>query len=269
MVSSKFIEDLIREAGNLTLKYFRKPLHSEEKQGHKGIVSEADIATEKLIVSRIKSSFPDHHILAEEGSPELLNGSRSGMTWIIDPIDGTTNFVQGNVYYCVSIGLYEVIEGRSRPVLGSIFQPSLDNLYLAESGGGAFLNGKPIAVSHPKDPKKATFGTGFAYNTDENLKKVIGSIAAVRSLDPCTTIRINGAAALDMARTAEGILDAFWEFNLSPWDMAAGNLIVQEAGGVVTNFRGEEFDPLRDRNVICGSRETHRLLAELIRPIFT
>lgn len=263
----KFQEELARDAGRITLRYFRKPLRTEEKAEYKGIVSEADIQTEKFIVKSIKSKFPEHRILAEESAPNLAE--KDGYLWIIDPIDGTTNFVQGNVYYCISIALYFVEKGRAEPIIGCVHQPASGDLYIAENKGGAYLNGKSIQISQIRDAAKGSYGTGFAYNSDQNLQRILKSIGHVRSIHPTTTVRVNGAAALDMCRTAEGILDGFWEFNLSPWDMAAGSMIIREAGGVVTNFSGAEFDPLRDKNVICGSPITHRLLAEVIGPIFT
>ncbi len=269
MNTLKFVEDLARAAGDLTLRYFRGPLNTREKGGNMGIVSEADIETEKLIVQKIKEQFPNHQILAEESSPEFVKKLEDTEIWMIDPIDGTTNFVQGNVYYNVSIALYKIREGKAHPVVGCVHQPYSKDLYLAEAGKGAFLNGKKIQVSQISDAKKGCYGTGFSYNNPEILSKIMESIFKVRSVDPNATVRVNGAAALDIARTAEGILDGFWEYNLSPWDMAAGNIIMREAGGVVTNFQGADFDPLRDRNIVCGSPTTHRLLAEILRPIFT
>jgi myo-inositol-1(or 4)-monophosphatase len=264
-----FVENLAREAGRITLRYFRRPVESKIKEGNKGLVSVADLETEKFIINQIKTKFPSHEILAEESSPELLKTMEDADLWMIDPIDGTTNFLQGNVYYCVSIALYKVDSGNSHPVIAAVHQPFTGDMYLAEKRKGAFLNDKTISLNNSAVPKRGCYGTGFAYNSEVNLHKILDAIAATRRLDPSSTIRVNGAAALDICRTAEGILDGFWEFDLSPWDMAAGSLIMKEAGGVVTNFKGEDFDPVRDRNIICGTKTTHRVLLDLIQPIFT
>jgi myo-inositol-1(or 4)-monophosphatase len=272
MSSTKYLDftkSLAKDAGHLTLRYFRKPLRSEQKAGFKGIVTEADLETEKFIISKIKAQFPEHLILAEESAPEIKKIEGDKFVWMIDPIDGTTNFAQGNVYYNVSIALYKISGQKSEGIVGCVYQPFTDELYYAEKGKGAFLNGTPIHVSNRSEPSKGSFATGFSYNSEENFQKVLKAILAIRNQDPNATIRVNGAAALDMCRTAQGIVDGFWEFNLAPWDMAAGNIIVQEAGGVVSNFTGNGFDPLHDPNVICGSKETHRLLAEIVRPIFS
>lgn len=264
----EFTKSLAKEAGHLTLRYFRKPLRSEQKSGFQGIVTEADLATEKFIISKIASQFPEHLILAEESAPEIKKIEDEKFVWMVDPIDGTTNFANGNIYYNVSIALYRVSNKISHPIVGCVYQPFTDELYFAEKDRGAFLNGARLQVKQRKEANEGCFATGFSYNSEEKFKKVLDAILGIRNQHANATIRVNGAAALDMCRTAEGILDGFWEFNLSPWDMAAGSIIVQEAGGVVSNFTGEGFDPLHDRNVICGSQGTHRLLAEIIRPIF-
>ncbi len=264
-----FVESLAREAGRISLRYFRKPLRSKLKPGNQGMVSEADFESERFIIDKIHNTYPEHHVLAEESAPDFLKQFADGWLWVIDPIDGTTNFVQGNVYYCISIALYEVKNSKAQPIIGCVHQPASGDLYLAVTGRGARLNGEVLKMKDSLVPQQGSFGTGFSYNSNENLNKVFLAIRKVKEIDPAATVRVNGAAALDISRTAQGVLSGFWEFNLSPWDMAAGNLIIREAGGKVSNFKGEDFDLFRDRDIICGPPLAHKLLVDNITSVFT
>lgn len=251
----EFLEQMIKQAGAVTLEYFQKSFATTEKPNNQGIVTEADFNSENLIKKQIHRNFPDHDILAEESG--LIKHSASHQSsklpmWIIDPLDGTTNFSKGNPYYCISIAFGYCINGRFNPELTSIYQPTAQALYLAEKGKGAFLNKNPISISNLKDFHLASITTGFSSNKGDSLLPLIKTISAIQNKS--LGIRINGAAALDLAHTAKGIFQGFYETPLSPWDTAAGALLIQESGGKVTNFDGKEFCPINDRGIIASNK---------------
>lgn len=255
--------EIAQAAGRLTLEYFRKNLRISEKGNNQGIVTDADVASENLIKQLISEHFPHHAILAEESGLQGDAGVPEAQPlWIIDPIDGTTNFSKGNPYYCVSIAFAERTPKGCEVLAGAIFQPATGDLYTADKGKGSFCNGEPMRVSSLGTLAGASLATGFSSNKGTELRKVIEAIEAFQN--DCLGLRVNGAAALDMAWTARGILQGFYEKSLSPWDMAAGALLVAEAGGVVVNFDGQPFDTLRDRDVLCGN-ET--LVPQMLRVI--
>ena len=206
-------------------------LDIRQKTGHRNIVTDYDQRAEAVIVDAIRSDCPDDAILAEEGS---LGGQDVSRRWLIDPIDGTTNFSHAFPYVAVSVAfeLCGVI------VLGAIYDPTRDELFLGERGRGAELNGRPIAVSAVDALERSLVSTGFPYERDllpVALAQLGRMTYAVQSL------RRVGAAALELAYVACGRLDAFWEVRLEPWDCAAGSLLVEEAGGRVTGIGGEPF----------------------------
>ncbi len=198
---------------------------------HKGVtnlVTEVDIAAEKLIVSRIQKAFPDHAILAEEN---YSHTKRSGCTWIIDPLDGTTNYAHGYPVFAVSIGLE--IEGELE--WGIVYNPNLEEVFTARRGGGALCNGAPLRVSRTADLGLSLLATGFPYDirtSRANLDHFANFMLRAQA------VRRGGSAALDFCYVAAGRFDGFWELALHPWDCAAGFLMVREAGGVVTDFKG-------------------------------
>jgi myo-inositol-1(or 4)-monophosphatase len=209
-------------------------------KGDKDLVTEVDRESERLIVGHLLELFPDHSVIAEEG--QYPQGD-TPYRWIIDPLDGTTNYAHGFPWFCVSIGL----ESAGELLAGVIFNPMHDELFTATKGGGAFLNGHRLHVS-PRHPLQNTLlGTGFPYDCASdplnNFDNFIAFQKAARG------IRRAGAAALDLAYVAAGRLDGFWELKLKPWDVAAGVLLVREAGGTVTTFDGTEYDVFNHRIV--------------------
>ncbi|MCA1850022.1 MAG: inositol monophosphatase, partial [Acidobacteria bacterium] len=199
------------------------------------LVTEADLAAERLIVERIRSYYPRHAILAEESGASPHDLSASEYRWIIDPLDGTTNYAHGYPCFCVSIALAR----RDELLIGVIYDPMRDELFAAERGAGATMNERSIRVSEIDDLNRAMLCTGFPYDVRErgdfarNFARFIMSAQAVRR---------DGSAALDLAYVACGRFDGFWEEGLQPWDVAAGVLLVEEAGGRVSRYDGTRFD---------------------------
>jgi len=194
-------------------------------------VSEVDHAAEDAIISVLREAYPDHGILAEESG---ASKSASEYVWMIDPLDGTTNFLHGFPQYCVSIGLLH----KGVPQQAVVFDPNRNELFTATRGVGAYLNDRRIRVSKTDHLEDALIGTGFPYR---EVGQIDGYLQMFKTMtQSCSGIRRPGAAALDLAWVAAGRLDGFWEIGLSPWDMAAGALLVREAGGLVGDLAGEE-----------------------------
>jgi len=238
MLSQNNLRDYLRfarqtavGAGNLLLKKANKHNRVSFK-GRINLVTEADLASERYIIKAIEKKFPNHSILAEE---ESAKNKASEFKWIIDPLDGTTNFAHGFPFYCVSIAL----EYRGEIILGVVYDPQREELFHATIGGGSFLNGKKIHVTEETKLSRALLATGFPYDigssNEDNLKNFARFAKVARG------IRRPGSAALDLCYLACGRIDGFWELKLSPWDTAAGKLIVEEAGGRVTDFNGEKY----------------------------
>jgi len=236
-----------------------------ERSGHVGPihykgqidpVTEVDTLCEQEITRRIKASFPDHDILAEESGDLVRSGSKS--KWIIDPLDGTVNYTHGYPCYCVSIAL----EHEGDVVLGVVYNPVLDELFAAEKGKGATLNGKPITVSPIADLQKSLLVTGFAYDVghspDNNLNH-FGNF-----VKECQAVRRPGSAAMDLVYTAMGRFEGFWELKLHAWDMAAGQLIVKEAGGMVSRFDGSPLDIYGDE-ILASNGRVHQTMIEVLK----
>jgi myo-inositol-1(or 4)-monophosphatase len=225
-------EGVIREAGKLAAGHFaRRASLTIDRKGAQDMVSEADRACEELIVARLAKAFPQDGFLGEEGG--LRNPDAEAM-WVIDPIDGTHNFLTGIPFWCVSIGL--VLKGTA--VLGLIYDPSADELFSAASGGGAHLNGAPIKASAETDIARARVGVGFSF------RRTVGEhVRVVESLlsGGCEYLRL-GSGALGLAYTAAGRFDGYWERHINAWDVAAGLALVREAGGWTNDFfSGEGF----------------------------
>jgi len=197
----------------------------------KDYVSEVDDAAEDAILSVLREAYPDHGVLAEESG---ASDRKSDYTWVVDPLDGTTNFLHGNPQYCVSIGL--LVKGV--PSQAVVFDPNRNELFTASKGVGAYLNDRRIRVSRTDKLEQALVGTGFPFREVGNLDEYMRMLRNI--MLNTSGVRRPGAAALDLAWVACGRIDAFWEIGLSPWDMAAGALLVREAGGLIGDLDGED-----------------------------
>ena len=245
-----------REAGNILLEKFGK-ITTVTKKGDINLVTEADLASEKLIIERIKTYHPRHSILAEESGEAVVIGGEGNWKWIIDPLDGTTNYAHGYPCFCVTLAL----EHDGEIVVGVTFDPTRNELFAAEKGSGASLNGKPISVSAETKLSESLIVTGFPYNFKEvpqferSLKEFLLKSRGVRR---------DGSAAIDMAYVACGRFDGFWEEGLHPWDVAAGKLLIEEAGGSVTYYDGSPFSVYAPP--ICASNGgIHPEMLEVLR----
>ncbi len=244
-----------KEAGRFLKINLGKVKNIQTKKEEINLVTEIDKETEKKIVEFIKSKFPHHSILAEESGEAKLD---SGYKWIIDPLDGTTNYTHSFPVFCVSIAL----EHKGEVILGVIYDPNFDELFWAEKGKGAFLNGKKISVSKTDKLIKSMLATGFPYNVRENPDNCIEHF--VNFLMEAQAIRRLGSAALDLAYVACGRLDGFWEVNLNPWDVAAGKIIIEEAGGKVTDFYGNKFS-IYTKGIVASNGLIHEQMLEVIK----
>ncbi|MCZ6602721.1 MAG: inositol monophosphatase family protein [Planctomycetota bacterium] len=244
-----FAMEIAREAGEILLARLGSvPI---EYKGMRELVTEADRESERHLVRRIRERFPAHAIYAEEGA--RLPGSEG--RWIIDPLDGTTNFVHQHPMFAVSIG----VELKGELAVGVVWAPKMQEMFAAESGSGAWLNGQPMATSSTKTLAHSLLATGFAYDRDETSENNLGNFS--RLLLASRGVRRGGSAALDLAYTAAGRFDGFWELWLQPYDVAAGVVLVREAGGRVTDFRGGD-DYLFGQNIIASNGIIHSLVAD-------
>ena len=214
-----------------------------EHKAQNDYVSEVDRAAEQAVIQVLKEAYPQHNILAEESG---LQDNNSEYLWIIDPLDGTTNFLHGFPQYCVSIALS--VKGVVQH--GVIFDPVRNDLFTTSKGAGAFLNDRRIRVSKTVNIKDALLGTGFPYKDFSHFDRCIAAFKEMTHKS--SGVRRAGAAALDLAYVACGRFDGFWEQGLSPWDVAAGGLLVQEAGGLISDFKGES-DWLNSGTLVCGT----------------
>ncbi|MBN1664614.1 MAG: inositol monophosphatase [Deltaproteobacteria bacterium] len=243
----EFAVAMAREAGTLLKNKFND-IHTIEYKGEIDIVTEADKASEALLIGNIQKRFPSHAILSEEaGRVE----NPSPYRWIIDPLDGTTNYSHRYPVYCVSIAL----ELDGQIILGVIYNPMLDELFVAEIGKGAFLNDQKISVSKTTDLSKCLLATGFPYDVRHNKNNNLNYFAAM--ILKAQAVRRPGSAALDLADVAAGRFDGFWELKLNPWDTAAGWLLVTEAGGTVTNLFGAPYS-LDTPHILASNGLIHR-----------
>ncbi|MBM4160759.1 MAG: inositol monophosphatase [Ignavibacteria bacterium] len=244
------------EAGEFLKKSVGKIQHIEQKYGQeRNLVTEIDRESEQIIIRRIKKRYPDHDFLAEEsGSHE----KKSDYRWVIDPLDGTLNFMHGMPIFCVSIGL----EVKGEPVLGVVYDPNLNELFTAEQGKGAFLNKKPIRVSSTSTLIESMLVTGFPYTIRENPDNAVQHF--VNFLMEAQAVRRLGSAALDICYVAAGRFDGFWEVSLSPWDVTAGFVIVREAGGTYTDFHGHP-STISTKRVLVSNGLIHEAMVEVLR----
>jgi myo-inositol-1(or 4)-monophosphatase len=248
---------IIKEAGKILIEgyYEEKNVNFKAK---KDLVTKYDVGIEEFLKEKFSEEFKDFNIIAEESNNEniIFNDSI-----IIDPIDGTTNFVNQVPHTCISVGVYK----NKQPYIAVVYNPILDELYTAQRGEGSFLNDKKIAVSNEDDFQKSLISTGFPYTSgtnEDDLEDVLRKIKSV--LPKCQDIRRLGSAALDLCYVARGVYEGYYEMNLKPWDVSAGVLILTEAGGKVTNIKGEEYQMFKDKYIVASNTKIHmKLLSNL------
>jgi myo-inositol-1(or 4)-monophosphatase len=244
------------EAGAVLLEHLHRPLAIEEKGRRADLVTVADRASERVIVERLRKDFPHASILGEEGGTYGAlrhNEHEESERWIIDPLDGTTNYAHGYPLFCISIAY----ERHAEVLAGIIYAPLMNELFTAQRGAGAQRNGEPIHVSRIPLLADAMVVTGFKpYDYETNAPYF------AKASQLAQAVRRDGTAALDLAYTAMGRFDAFWEFDLAPWDMAAGMLLVREAGGTVTATDGLPFD-LAGRSILASNGRIHEEMVGL------
>ncbi len=249
------MQAMAREAGALLMRYFHEHVQIEYK-GDVDLVTVADRESEKLILERIRKQFPTHDVIGEEGA-RIETGS--DYKWYVDPLDGTTNFAHGYPVFCVSLG----VESRGQRVAAVVYDPTRDEMFAAEKGSGARLNDKTINVSTTSNLAQSLISTGFpSKKRHKNPNIHFYHQLTLRSHG----VRRAGSAALDLCNVASGRFDGFWEFNLNPWDTAAGVLLVEEAGGKVTDFSGGEFD-IASHETLAANNLIHSSLLQEFQEI--
>ena len=239
--------------GSIIRELYDRP-HTIEMKGAINLVTEADVASESAIISSLEEDAPGIAVLAEESAGDNPKAPE-GSAWIIDPLDGTTNFAHGFPIFAVSIALLK--DGVTE--VGAVYCPLQDELFAACRGHGAWLNGRKIKVTETKFMVEALVATGFPYDIRKHLNTILAQMNAI--LPKVRDIRRAGAAAVDLAYVACGRLDGFWEMDLQPWDTAAGWLLVEEAGGVVTDFAGRAYSPFYPE-ILAANPQIHALLKE-------
>lgn len=254
------INDLInisKEAGQLIRERFGKNLEIEFKTNELNLVTEADKASEKLITDFIKKKYPSHGILAEEGSEF---NTYAEYLWVIDPLDGTTNFAHGLPIFSVSIGLQK----NGKTIAGVVYDINQNIIYVAEIGAGARANERKIEVSSNSNLAHSMLVTGFPYDVKDNPDKSFERF--IKMIKSSRAVRRLGSAAIDFCYVAKGVFDGFWEVHLHPWDICAGKLIVEEAGGFVTDFDGNKID-IYSKRILCSNGKIHNAMIEKFKEI--
>ena len=245
-----------RQGGAILLDYAKKGFEIHRKGQSINLVTEADLHSEKAVIHTIHQAFPDHQILSEEQG--LQDIPTHPIKWIVDPLDGTTNFTHGFPMYNVSIG----VEYQGTCLIGVVYDPTRDELFVGQQGKGATLNGTPIHVSLTPKLNEALLTTGFAYDVhtakDNNLKEFCAFTVRARGM------RRTGTAAIDLCYIAAGRLDGFWELQLNPWDTAAGKVIVEEAGGKITNYAGEPYS-IYGHTLIASNGLIHQEMIDVLK----
>lgn len=244
------VEPIVRKAGEILLSYFQKQLVWKDKGSH-GFVTEADLAVEDFLIKSLELLIPGVDFFAEE-SGERNNGS--DYCWVIDPLDGTTNFAYGLPYFCISVALTY----KQKPVFGMIYQPLLDELFYAERAKGAFLNGQRIKIAESRPMEKTLLMVGFPYSKGEEFVHVLQYLEKISK--QTYAFRHLGAIALDLAYTACGRSDGIFFEGLGWWDVAAGTILIQEAGGMATTYSGGPITPEYESYVAANQRLHTQLL---------
>lgn len=243
-----------RSAGSLLLDYATKGFRVEHKNPI-NLVTDADYAAEHCIIDHIRAQFPTHSILSEERGRD--SEDRSRCRWVIDPLDGTTNFAHGFPAYAVSIG----VEVDGTPMVGVVYDPTRDELFTAHLGGGAQLNGRSIRVSSTNQLDRSLLVTGFAYDIRESPNNNLNHFS--RFALKAQGLRRTGSAALDLSYVAAGRFDGFWEVKLSPWDMAGGVVILRESGGLVTDFKGRPHS-IYQPELVASNGQIHTAMLRVL-----
>lgn len=248
------IVDLARRVGAFQKENLCKSgLLIDTKSNATDLVTEIDKASDAMISDYLRSHFPDHNLFTEESG---VSGAQSDYQWVVDPLDGTTNFAQGLPIFCISIAL----KYKGETVLGVVYQPVMDDLFTAVRGQGSFRNGQKMSVSAKTDLSAAVLSTGFPY---DQATHPVNNYDYFLAMSPRTrAIRRFGAAAYDLALVADGRLDGHWELNLNPWDISAGVLMIEEAGGKVVSFRDD-----RHESIIAGNDTLCKLILEVLREV--
>lgn len=246
-----------RLGGDVLLRFLHHALEIQEK-GKNDLVTNADIESERVITEYIAQQFPEHQFLAEEGHAEVDQQSRAEHLWIIDPLDGTTNFAHGIPHFAVSIAYYR----DGQPECGVVFNPVRDEMFIAAKGAGAYFQNQQISVGKQTALSDVLIGVGFYYDRGEMMKATLATIEALFE-SQIRGIRRFGTAALDLCQVALGNYGAFFEYQLSPWDFAAGRLIVEEAGGKVTTASGTEL-PIQKSTLLASNDHLHNDLLDTI-----
>lgn len=247
-----FVIQLAKKAGNYLKENIESDLHVHYK-GRINPVTRIDKISQEIIFDEIENNFPSHAVIAEEG---LNKKTGSEFTWIIDPLDGTVNYIHRIPIFCVSIAIFQ----KNEPYIGVCYNPMRDELFYSEKNKGAYYNGKKILVSSTSKLIDALVVTGFPYTQNKMGDSLV---LFSRILENVQGVRRLGSAALDLCYVAAGYFDGFWEMGLQPWDVAAGIVIVNEAGGIVTGFNDEPFD-LYKGNILAGNVKIHKELKKLI-----
>jgi myo-inositol-1(or 4)-monophosphatase len=246
-----------KQAGRIHLKYFQTDIEIETKSSPFDLLTVADIESEKAIVAMIKEHYPEHNFLAEEAKYEKTD---SEFTWIIDPLDGTNNFASCLPIFGSSIALAK----NGELLLGVVYDPTRDELFWGEKAKGAFLNQKPIKVSSKAKLEESLLVTGFYYDRDKQMKDTLANIQKFFA-KPILGLRRLGAASLDLCYIASGRASGFWEFELSPWDFAAGKLLIEEAGGKVTDKSGNKVNLYDTSYIVASNSRIHEAMLSVLK----
>jgi myo-inositol-1(or 4)-monophosphatase len=250
----QFAIQLAFESGKIQRKYFEKTFSIMHK-GEINLVTNVDLECQSRILELLERAYPNDEVISEEKTNTYEAGKNR---WIVDPLDGTTNYAHGYPFFCTSIA-YEV---GGEIIVGVVYNPIMDELFFARKGGGSFLNGEKLGVSTVEEIKQALLVTGFPYDVVTNPKNNLNHWAAF--IMRAQALRRDGSAGLNLSYVAAGRFDGFWELGLSPWDMAAGVLIVREAGGMVTSLSGEAFS-LFSGGILASNGLIHKQMFDVIR----
>ncbi len=256
MTRASLLKSAILRAGKVLRKHYGKVSYKQKRRAD--LLTIADLESQKTILSAIRRAFPGDDYKAEEDETRITGAKH---LWIIDPLDGTTNYAHGYPVACVSIAVYQ----NGRPLLGGVYDPFRNELFLAQRGKGATLNGKRLGVSTTAIITDSLLITGFAYDRAERADYYLKPFKAF--MIKCHDVRRSGSAALDLAWVAAGRADGFWEFELNPWDVAAGRLLIEEAGGKVTDFNGKEWNDwtVMGKRTLATNGKIHASMLSILR----